>query len=41
VAAVAGAGGRLLQGSLHRHFGLWVAAYALFWIVFYAWYWSR
>ena len=41
VAAVAGAGGRLLQGSLHRHFGLWVAAYGLFWVVFYAWYWSR
>ena len=41
VAAVAGAGGRLLQGSLHRHFGGWVAAYGLFWFVFYAWYWTR
>jgi hypothetical protein len=41
VAAVAGAGGRLWQGSLQRRFGLWVAAYGLFWISFYAWYWSR
>ena len=41
VAAAAGAGGRLLQCSLRRHFGLWVGAYVLFWIAFYAWYWTR
>jgi hypothetical protein len=41
VAAAAGAGGRILQSSLRRHFGLWVAGYVLFWVAFYAWYWSR
>jgi hypothetical protein len=41
VAAAAGAGGRLLQGSLRRHFRLWVGAYVLFWVAFYGWYWTR
>jgi hypothetical protein len=41
VAAVAGGGGRLLHGSLVRHFRLWVAAYVVFWTVLYAWYWTR
>lgn len=41
VAAAAGASGRLLQGSLRRHFGLWVGAYALCWVIFYAWYWTQ
>jgi len=41
VAAAAGAGGRILQGSLRRHFGLWVGAYVLFWVAFYTWYWTR
>jgi hypothetical protein len=41
VAAAAGAGGRILQGSLRRHFGLWVGAYLLSWVAFYAWYWTR
>ncbi len=41
VAAVAGASGRFLQGSLRRHFGLWVGAYVLSWALFYAWYWTR
>src|SRR2546430_15300997 len=41
VAAIAGAGGRWLQSSLRRHFWLWVGAYAVFWVTFYAWYWSR
>ncbi len=41
VAAAAGAGGRILQTSLMRHFGLWVGAYVLFWVAFYAWYWTR
>jgi hypothetical protein len=41
VAAMAGASGRLLHGSLRRHFRLWVAAYVLAWAIFYAWYWTR
>jgi hypothetical protein len=41
VAAAAGAGGRILQESLRRHFGLWIDAYVLFWVAFYAWYWTR
>ncbi len=41
VAAAAGAGGRILQSSLRRHFGLWVGAYMVFWLAFYAWYWTR
>ncbi len=41
VAVAAGAGGRILQGSLRRHFGVWVGAYVLFWVAFYAWYWTR
>lgn len=41
VAAAAGAGGSILQGSLRRHFRLWVGAYVLFWVAFYAWYWTR
>ena len=41
VAAAAGVGGRILQGSLRRHFRLWVGAYVLFWGGFYAWYWTR
>lgn len=41
VAAAAGVGGRILQGSLRRHFGIWGGAYVLFWVAFYAWYWTR
>ena len=41
IAAAAGVGGRILQGSLRRHFRLWVGAYVLFWGGFYAWYWTR
>ena len=41
VAAAAGGAGQVLQGSLRRHFRLWVGAYVVCWVAFYAWYWTR
>jgi len=41
VAAAAGACGWIFRSSLRLQFRLWVGAYAVAWVAFYAWYWTR